>query len=33
VLTRYGSVDEHDAELGLTVGALRRRIEDFLARG
>ena len=31
VLTRYGSVDEHDAELGLSAPGIRRRIEDFLA--
>jgi transketolase len=33
VLTRYGSVDEHDAELGLSAAGIRRRIEDFLAEG
>jgi hypothetical protein len=33
VLTRYGSVDEHDAELGLSATGIRRRIEDFLAEG
>ena len=33
VLTRYGSLDEHDAELGLTAAGIRRRIEAFLAEG
>jgi transketolase len=33
VLTRYGSVDEHDADLGLSASGIRRRIEDFLASG
>lgn len=33
VLSRYGSADEHDADLGLTASGIRARIEDFLASG
>jgi len=31
VLSRYGTLDEHDAEVGLTGEAIRERIEAFLA--
>jgi transketolase len=31
VLSRYGGPDEHDADLGLTAGGIRGRMEAFLA--
>jgi transketolase len=30
VLSRYGKTEQHDAELGLTPGGIRRRLERFL---
>lgn len=31
VLSRYGTIDQHDAEIGLTADAIRVRLEAFLA--